>query len=379
MIKYIQNQERGRHSMLDTIQKLEYHVRANIPGAKDELHRRLTDRIKLPLCGLNGESLYLTGMYELRNKVSKLDTFYAQLPAHRGVKDTILLDAWSSATIEGARTTVQKVRNHFKNPKTKDDRMVINTIAGSNYAYNRPITARNIRTLWEKIVDGVCDNDAYRGTLYRDGMVYIGSGTRIVHTPARAEQLPELMDQWFSFREEEIGDLLIRSFVSHFYFVYLHPFCDGNGRTARILNASQLYHGGYKKMKNLPLSSAINKQLSGYYSSLEDSEIVLNGTESKWLDLTPFVSYMLDAFERCMMDAALSENVLSEKESKLLERMNKAGIHGEITVKKASAILRMSENGTRSVLEKLVKKGYLTVSKDKVPYIYRFEQHISYP
>lgn len=379
MIKYIQNQERGRPSMLDTIQKLEYHVRANIPGAKDELHRRLTDRVKLPLCGLNGESLYLTGMSELRNKVSKLDTFYAQLPAHRGVKDTILLDAWSSATIEGARTTVQQVRDHFKNPKTKDDRMVINTIAGCNYAYSRPITVRNIRTLWEKVVEGVCDNDAYRGTLYRDGMVYIGSGTRIVHTPARAEQLPELMDQWFSFREEETGDLLIRSFVSHFYFVYLHPFCDGNGRTARILNASQLYHGGYKKMKSLPLSSAINKQLSGYYSSLEDSEIVLNGTESKWLDLTPFVSYMLDAFERCMMDAALSENVLSEKESKLLERMNKAGIHGEITVKKASAILRMSENGTRSVLEKLVKKGYLTVSKDKVPYIYRFEQHISYP
>lgn len=379
MIKYIQNQERGRPSMLDTIQKLEYHVRANIPGAKDELHRRLTDRVKLPLCGLNGESLYLTGMSELRNKVSKLDTFYAQLPAHRGVKDTILLDAWSSATIEGARTTVQQVRDHFKNPKTKDDRMVINTIAGCNYAYSRPITERNIRTLWEKVVDGVCDNEAHRGTLYRDGMVYIGSGTRIVHTPARAEQLPELMDQWFSFREEETGDLLIRSFVSHFYFVYLHPFCDGNGRTARILNASQLYHGGYKKMKSLPLSSAINKHLSGYYSSLEDSEIVLNGTESRWLDLTPFVSYMLDAFERCMMDAALSDNVLSEKESKLLERMNKAGIHGEITVKKASVILKMSENGTRSVLEKLVKKGYLTVSKDKAPYIYRFEQHISYP
>ena len=198
MIKYIQNQERGRPSMLDTIQKLEYHVRANIPGAKDELHRRLTDRVKLPLCGLNGESLYLTGMSELRNKVSKLDTFYAQLPAHRGVKDTILLDAWSSATIEGARTTVQQVRDHFKKPKTKDDRIVINTIAGCNYAYSRPITARNIRTLWEKVVEGVCDNDAYRGTLYRDGMVYIGSGTRIVHTPARAEQLPELMDQWFS-------------------------------------------------------------------------------------------------------------------------------------------------------------------------------------
>ena len=304
--------------MWDTIQKLEYCVHANIPGAKDELHRRLTDLVKLPLGGMNGEMLFLTGISELREKAAKLDSLYVHLPARRGVKETILLDAWASATIEGARTTVQQVRDHLKNPKTKDDRMVINTIAGSNYAYSRPITARNIRTLWEKIVEGVCDNEAHRGTLYRDGMVYIGSGTRIVHTPARAEQLPELMDQWFYFREEETGDLLIRSFVSHFYFVYLHPFCDGNGRTARILNASQLYHGGYKKMKSLPLSSAINKQLSGYYSSLEDSEIVLNGTESKWLDLTPFVSYMLEAFEHCLMDAVLSENVLSEKESKLL-------------------------------------------------------------
>ena len=49
----------------------------------------------------------------------------------------------------------------------------------------------------------------------------------------------------------------MHSFAAHFYFVYLHPFCDGNGRCARILNASQLYHGGYQKMKTLPLASAM--------------------------------------------------------------------------------------------------------------------------
>ena len=55
-------------------------------------------------------------------------------------------------------------------------------------------------------------------------------------------------------------------------------------------------------MKNLPLSSAINNQLSGYYGSLADSETVLNGIDDRWLDLSPFVSYMLDAFERCLIE-----------------------------------------------------------------------------
>ena len=90
----------------------------------------------------------------------------------------------------------------------------------------------------------------------------------------------------------------------------IHPFCDGNGRSARILNASHLYHGGYKKMKSLPLASVINNELSGYCSSLSDSAIVLNGIEDGWLDLSPFVSYMLDAFERCLIDATLSRNAL---------------------------------------------------------------------
>ncbi len=360
--------------MWDTIQKLEYRARANIETARQELTMRLTDRLELPLVGLGGEKLYLTGVTALREKETELNTLYDQLPAHRGVKDTILLDAWSSATIEGARTTVQQVRAHFENPKTKDDRMVINTIAGSRYAYSHPITQTNIRKLWEIVVDGVCENAQHRGKLYRDGMVYIGSASRIIHIPVQPERLPEFMSQWFAYRESETSNLLIHSFVAHFYFVYLHPFCDGNGRCARILNASQLYHGGYQKMKSLPLSSAINSQLSGYYGGLADSETILNGADGKWLDLSPFVTYMMDVFERCMVDAALAGNELTEKETKLLGRMNKAGIRAEITVKKAAGILGQSESCARAVLNGLVRKGYLTVDMGKVPYLYSFQK-----
>ena len=47
--------------------------------------------------------------------------------------------------------------------------------------------------LWDKVVDRVWENPGQKGTLYRDGMVYIGSSSRIVHTPAFPEQIPELM------------------------------------------------------------------------------------------------------------------------------------------------------------------------------------------
>lgn len=362
--------------MWDTLHKLKYRANANIPEAKSELNARLSDRVELPLPGLSGVNLCLTGVSALQKRASELNTVYDKLPAQRGVKDTILLDSFSSATIEGARTTVDQVKKAFTNPKSKDDRMVINTVVGCNYAYGRPITSNNIRRFWEKIVDGVCENEEHKGTKYRDGMVYVGSSSDIVHIPAKPEQLPELMDKWFAFLEMETKDHLIHSFVAHFYFVYLHPFCDGNGRAARILNSSYLFHNGYRKMKNLPLSSAINNNLNGYYSSLSDSESLIISPEGSWLDLSPFVSYMLDAFERCLIDAALSANTLSPAEKKLLERMNKVGPNAEITTAKASKILDSSEFIARRILTVLVRKGYLTADTTHSPYIYRLQQHI---
>lgn len=362
--------------MWDTIQKLHFRAAANIPEAKAELENRLHDRMELPLPGIHGERLFLTNVSGLRKRASELYRIYESLPAHRGVQDTILLDAWSSATIEGARTTVAQVKRSLSNPKTKDDRMVVNAMIASKYAYEHSITAKNIRMLWEMVTDGVCENVEQMGKLYRNGMVYIGSASRIVHTPAEAERLPELMERYFVFCRGEDPELLIRSFAAHFYFAYVHPFCDGNGRTARILNTSQLYHGGFHKMKNLPLSNAINNQLSGYYSSLSDSEAALTDENGTWLDVSVFVSFMMDAFERCLIDAALSKNTLTESESDLLQRMNRVGVNAEITVKKAAGILNRSESAARTVLTSLVQKGYLTVDATQQPFRYRLQQHL---
>lgn len=361
----------------DSIQKLKYRAKAGISAAERELNYRLEDRLELPLPGIRGETLYLTGYGALRKRADDLIIMLQKLPNRRGVQDIILLDAWSSATIEGARTTVEQVRRSFSDPKTKDDRMVINGITAANYAYSHLITERNIRKLWEMVVDGVCDNAGCRGYLYRDGDVYIGSETQRIHVPASYESIPDYMSKWFAYVGEKGDDLLIRSFVAHFYFVYIHPFCDGNGRLTRILNASCLYHGGYKKVKSLSITGAINRRLHGYYNTLEESENIMVDGDVRWLDLSPFVAYMMDVFEGAVIDGALAKNVLTDRERRILDRMNQIGIHAEITARKAAGMLEVSEASARGTLNALVQKGYLVVNTSQLPFIYRLQQHIT--
>lgn len=358
--------------MLEPIYKLIYKANAGIADAKAELASRKSGRVELPLIGLHGETLCLTALPELTQQARTLYTLYDKVPRNRKTKDVILLDAYSSATIEGARTTVAHVRACFDKPDSKDARMVINTVNGSNYAYRHPITGDNIRTLWEIVVQDVCENADCAGTLYRDGMVYVGNTRNVIHTPAKPEQIQPMMDSGFAFLQDSTLDRLIRFFVFHFYFVYTHPFCDGNGRVARIMNASNLYFSGLKKMPWLPLSSAINGNLDRYYGTLADSERAYPATASgQWLDLSPFVSYMLDMFEQCLISSALAENSLSEHESTILTRMSKVGRGAELTAKKAAGMLHRSDSTARKVLNNLVQKGYLEVFRNGSRNIYK--------
>lgn len=350
--------------------KLKIKADAGIERVKQELKDREQKKMPLILRGIGGEQICLSVTDEILSSVKSVQTIYQKVTKKNKVRDIILLDAYHSATIEGARTTVDNVKRVFSEPKSKDDKMVINTIKGCDYAYQNPIDSQNVRTLWEIVVDGVCENELKAGKLYRDGMVYIGSETKIVHVPAAPEQIEEMMNQLFLFLKNVKLDEILKAFVLHFYFVYVHPFCDGNGRMSRILTSSYLYHQGYEKMMYLPLSRTINENLSGYYASIADSEWKYEDQGLVYLDITPFVSYMLDVFEKCIVTSILEENELTSNQRLLLEKMKKRGAGTEITMKNARKILGVSESETLNVLHSLTKMGYLTKSVNKNTEIY---------
>ena len=361
---------------MDTFEKLEYRIKAGIREAEDEKARRLSDRIKLPLRGLNGEEIFITDLKKLEHRAQQLKKVYEDVPEQARVTSVILLDAHSSATIEGAHTTVERMEKCLQAPETKDEIMVANTYKGCMYAYDHQIDETNIRELWEIIVKDVCENEAFAGTLYRDGMVYVGNETKTEHRPAKAEEIPQLMKMLYAFGRHFKLDPLIKSFAFHFYFVYIHPFCDGNGRIARTINSSQLYFNGFPKVKSIAIATAINRNLSGYYRSIRDCENVIdNRKKHRWLDLSPFVDYMQAIFEESMINARLADNALSEPQRKILDRMNRVGNRAEITVKKAMEITGLPERRSRDALNKLANEGYLTIDKSKKPYVYMLFPH----
>ncbi len=355
--------------MYESLDTLKIKEKAGIASAALELKYRKAHRMEIPLKGLQGAVIFLIQTKEIEEKLAALSNLYQKVSSDKKVKDIILLDAYHSATIEGARTTVENVKRAYDKPVSKDDKMVVNTIHGINYAYENQIGMDNIRTLWEIITQDVCENVHLAGAQFRSGMVYVGSNTDIIHTPAKAEEISTMMQDLFAFIEHSELNVWMKAAIIHFYFVYIHPFCDGNGRTARIMTQSFLLHHGIEKIKYLPLSRTINDSLSSYYAMLKESEKVYSNGE-KWIDITPFIDYMLDTIGMCMVTAVREDNEMSESQKILLNKIQKRGKGAEITIAVAAKILKVSEQTAGRKLNALVKIGYLKKEKRERRNIY---------
>ena len=220
--------------MYESYEVLKIKERSGIETARQELDFRRAHRERISLPGLENTALYMVLTEEMKVRLLSIDHLYQRLESSGKEREILLLDAWHSATIEGARTTVEQVRRVYHNPRSKDDKMVVNTVHAMQYAYENPIQMGNIRCLWEIVTKDVCENAHLAGEVFRDGMVYVGSQAEIIHTPARPETIKGYMEAFFLFlqknadSETRIGPIWLKAAVLHFYFAYIHPFCDGN-------------------------------------------------------------------------------------------------------------------------------------------------------
>lgn len=301
---------------------------------------------------------------KLQDKLSLCREYLDKSADYELETDTVLLDSFHSATIEGARTTIESVRRSLRDPKSKSDRMVVNNMNALNLIYSGyPVSDQSLRTLWETVVKDVCENERLKGVKYRSGNVTISSYERVIHTPAPYKKIESYMAGLFQFMDRRDLDAIYKAIIVHFYFVYIHPYCDGNGRTARILQNYSLFQAGYPGVRRIRISQAINFHLGGYYKSLEMSEIPIVLRDQVTLNLTVFMDYMLDRIIEACRFAEKKQDHLSALEKKLLIRMSRRGIGAEITVTAAAGILGISDGYARKILNGLSKKEYLFKTK----------------
>ena len=302
------------------------------------------------LTGINGEKLIYDEVM-VKNFILSIDALYKDIEWDEvRQKENFLLDCYSSATIEGAFTSIDRIK---KGIKGKSELMVINCMNGAKYIAPKKVNIQEIINTWNIVVENVCENENLRGNRFRTGMVYIGNQSRVVHTPSPVNKIETKMKDLERFISSHTKNV-IDTCIVHFYLVYIHPFCDGNGRTARILQSAILDDIGYNNIWNVPISNTIINNINGYYKALEKSERV----NRSLMDITPFISYMLRVIEFTLHDLKESYGKSSSLEMKIYNFMSKHS-GAEISVRKVVERFNVSEQHARKTLNLMVNKRKL--------------------
>ena len=115
-------------------------------------------------------------------------------------------------------------------------------------------------------------------TAYRDGQNVIkdsGSGA-IVYMPPEAKDIPDFMRELMDWINEEISKkelpVPLVAAIAHYQFATIHPYYDGNGRTARLLTNLVLHKSGYGLKGIYSLEEYYARNLQAYYQALSVGE-----------------------------------------------------------------------------------------------------------
>ena len=149
-----------------------------------------------------------------------------------------------------------------------------------------PITEMMIREIHRRLVEGVRGDRAVPGE-YRAVQNYVANSQtgKIIYEPPAAFEIPRLMNeliQWL--RSDRKTNPAIKAGITQFQLVHIHPFLDGNGRTARLLSALILHQEGYDFKQMLAISPYYDKDRSAYYRALQS-------VREPNMDLTSWIEY----------------------------------------------------------------------------------------
>ena len=217
-----------------------------------------------------------------------------------------------------------------------------------------------------------------KATPYRDGQNVIRDlAGGIVYLPPEARDVPLLMAEllsWIQANEKELPVAVVAG-VAHYQFVTIHPFYDGNGRTARSLATWILYRGGYDLGRFYALEEIYASDLQGYYDALvtDPHHNYYDGRAAA--DITPWLAYFLrgmaSVFEMVAREVRTQANADQPLEQDFLRQLDRRGrmVYGlfehqaEITAHDVARVLGLSPRQARDLLSGWVEQGWLEISE----------------
>ncbi len=220
---------------------------------------------------------------------------------------SIMEEAIASSQIEGAVTTRKHAKEMLRKnlpPRNTSDKMILNnyrTMQEIKRIQHLPITEERLLNIHRLMTNETLDHYSDEGAFRKDDSVTVFDHNRqeVVWQPPACSAIPEMMTAFYAFFNDENKEEdayfthpVIKACIIHFLTGYIHPFADGNGRTARALMHWYLLKKGYWLSEYLSISRMILKTKDAYAKAYQRAEADEN-------DVTYFIQYQL----RTMMSA----------------------------------------------------------------------------
>lgn len=290
-----------------------------------------------------------------------------------------------STMIEGNRLTQEQVarlvehQEHFPG-RERDEKEVLGYYAAvetvEKLAASRTvITEVQVQTLHALVMGG--GRTKVKPTPYRDGQNVIRDGQtrRMVYMPPEADDVPGLMREltdWIKASKRDGLPCPIRAGLAHYQYATIHPYYDGNGRTARLLTTLILHQDGYDLKGLYSLEEYYARQLAAYYDALTVGPSHNYYMGRKDADLTNWVEYfcegVAESFEnvkRRAQEAAGAADIsqtlrkLDPRQRKVLELFRTSET---ITSGDVERLFSISQRMARHLLQHWTETGFLQMA-----------------
>ncbi|MBI4384795.1 MAG: Fic family protein [Nitrospinae bacterium] len=213
---------------------------------------------------------------------------------------SLIEEAISSSLLEGAATTRKKAKELLisgKKPVSHAEKMIFNnytTVKKLSSFKDRPLSIELLNSIHRSITEGTLKDPETSGRFRTSDdepiVVQDFQGNTLFEPPPAGEVEPMALALIeFANQNQVPGEFIhpvIKAIILHFWLAYIHPFVDGNGRTARALFYWHLLKNNYWLMEYLSISSIFLKAPVQYARSFLYSEI-----DDR--DLTYFIVYNL--------------------------------------------------------------------------------------
>jgi Fic family protein len=234
---------------------------------------------------------------------------------------SLMEEAIASSQMEGASTT-RKVAKELlrtgRKPVTKAEKMIVNnyrTIQKIVELKKEKLSLDMLLELQASMTGGTLDSSEVGHLRTSDDISVVDSASyEILHEPPKAHELPdriELLCEFANSQKHDPGFIhpVVKGILLHFWLAYVHPFADGNGRTARALFYWYMLANDYWLFEYLPISYHLKKSRAQYERAFLHAEQDDN-------DATYFIIYHLRAIERALQSL---QDYLAKKQREYAE------------------------------------------------------------